>query len=183
MGKLELLAETTSGYHLLTFDVLRYEHIQGKPPLLSGSDCVKLGLVKIHADEIHSLGTPRGTATLQKPHPEPLVQMSTPENSHARNMPILHKPIPELRMLDDPRPNTLLPSCPAQMTLQWVLEAFPDVHTKLGQFGKLVSFDLDPNVTPVHDPSAASSKTCPNQEQLDKMESEGKICRQYEPTT
>jgi len=55
MGKLELLAETTAGYHLLTFHVLRDLHIQGKPPLLSGSDCVKLGLVKIRADEIHSL--------------------------------------------------------------------------------------------------------------------------------
>ena len=49
MGELELLAETTAGYHPLTFHVLRDAHIQGKPPLLSGSDCVKLGLVKIHA--------------------------------------------------------------------------------------------------------------------------------------
>ena len=57
MGKLQLLAETTTGYHLLTFHVLRDAHIQGKPSLLSGSDCVKLGLVKIRADEIHSFGT------------------------------------------------------------------------------------------------------------------------------
>ena len=32
MGKLELLAETTAGYHLLTFHVLRDAHIQGNPP-------------------------------------------------------------------------------------------------------------------------------------------------------
>jgi len=32
MGKLELLAETTTGYHLLTFHVLRDSQIQGKPP-------------------------------------------------------------------------------------------------------------------------------------------------------
>ena len=63
MGKLELLAETTAGYHLLTFHVLRGAHIQGKPPLLSGSDYVKLGLVKIRAEEIHSFGTSPGTAT------------------------------------------------------------------------------------------------------------------------
>ena len=31
MGKLELLAETTTGYHLLTFHVLRDSQIQGKP--------------------------------------------------------------------------------------------------------------------------------------------------------
>lgn len=177
MGKLELLAETTAGYHLLTFHVLRDLHIQGKPPLLSGSDCVKLGLVKIRADEIHSLGTSRGTATLQKPHSEPPVQLPTPENSHARETPVP-------RMFDVPHPNTSLPSCPANMTLEWVLKAFPDVHTGLGQFGKPVSFDLDPTVTPVHDaihrqPVARHARI---KGQLDKMESEGKICRQYEPT-
>ena len=63
MGKLELLAETTAGYHLLTFNVLRDVHIQGKPPLLFGSDCVKMGLVKICADKIHSFGTSPGAAT------------------------------------------------------------------------------------------------------------------------
>ena len=41
MAKLQLLAETSVGYHLLTFQVSRGSHIQGKPPLLSGSDCVK----------------------------------------------------------------------------------------------------------------------------------------------
>ena len=84
MGKLELLAETTAGHYLLTFHVLRDSHIQGKPPLLSGSDCVRLGLVKIRADD--SLGTSRGTAILQKAHPELPVQLPTPENSHARDI-------------------------------------------------------------------------------------------------
>ena len=184
MGKLELLAETTAGYHLVTFHVLRDAHIQGKPPLLSGSDCVKLGLVKIRADEIHSFGTSPGTATHQKPHSEPPVQLPTAKNSHTRDMPTLPDPIPAPRMFDDPRPNISLPPCPAKITLEWVLEAFPDVHTGLGLFGKPDSFDLDPNITPVHDaihrqPVARHAKI---KEQLDKMESEGKICRQYEPT-
>ena len=51
LGKLELLAETATGYHLLTFQ------IPGKLPLLSGSDCVHLGLVKICANEVHSVST------------------------------------------------------------------------------------------------------------------------------
>ena len=34
MAKLQLLAETSVGYHLLTFQVSRGSHIQGKPPLL-----------------------------------------------------------------------------------------------------------------------------------------------------
>ncbi len=70
------------------------------------------------------------------------------------------------------------------MTLDWVLKAFPDVHTGLEQLGKPVSFDLDPKANPVHDaihrqPVARHAKI---KEQLDKMESEGKICRQYAPT-
>ena len=184
MGKLELIAETTAGYHLLTFHVLRDAHIQGKPPLLSGSDCVKLGLVKIRADEIHSFGTSPGAATHQKPHPKPPVQLPTPENSPNRDTPIIPDPIPAPRMFDNRRPNISLPFCPAKMTLEWVLEAFPDVHTGLEQFGKPVAFDLGPNVTPVHNaihwqPVARHAKT---KEQLDKMESKGKICRQHEPT-
>jgi len=153
MGKLKLLADTTAGYYLLTFQVLRDVHIQGKPPFLSGSDCVELPL-------------------------------PTPENSPTRDTPIIRDLIPAPRMLDDPRPNISLPSCPIKVTLEWVLEAFTDMHTGLGQFGKPVAFDLDPNVTPVHDsihrqPVTRHAKI---KEQLGKMESEGKICRQYEPT-
>ena len=89
MGKLELLAETKAWFQLLTFHVLRDPHIQGKPPLLFGSDYVKVGLVKICADEIHSLDTSRGTPTLQKLQREAPAQLPTPENSHASDMPIL----------------------------------------------------------------------------------------------
>jgi len=143
---------------------------------------VKLGLVKIRADEIHSFGTSPG-ATHQKPHSAPPVQLPTPENSHTRDTPMLPDPIPVPRMFYDPRPNISLPSCPAKMTLERVLEAFDDMHTGLGQFGKPVAFDLDPNVTPVHDaiyrqPVARRAKV---KGQLDKMESVGKICRHYEP--
>ena len=150
-GKLELPAETKAGFHVLTFHVLRDPHMQGKPPLLSGSDCGKEGLVKIRADKIQSLDTSRGPATLQTPQREAPAQLPTPENSHASDMPMLSGRITALRMFDYPRANISLPSCPTKMTLEWVLEAFPDVHTGLSQFGKPVSFDFDPNVTAVHD--------------------------------
>jgi len=70
------------------------------------------------------------------------------------------------------------------VTLEWVLETFPDLHIGLGQFGRPVVFYLDPNVTPVDDaihrqPVARHAKI---KERLDKMESEEKICRPYEPT-
>ena len=104
------------------------------------------------------LGTSRSTATLETPRSEPPVQLPTPDNSHASNLPKPPEPIPASRMFDVPHPNTSLSSLPAKMTLEWVLKAFPDVHTGLGQLGKPVCFDLDPEVTPVHLP-AASSKT------------------------
>ena len=181
MGKLELLAETTTGYHLLTFQVLRDSQIQGKPPLSSGSDCVNLGLVKIRADEVHSVGSP---LCAQKPHTEASTPLPTADNSHARDMPMNPEPISSPCMFDVPHSNTTLPARPDTVTLKWVLEAFPDVHTGLGAFGRPVSFDLDLTVTPIHDdihqqPVARHAKI---KEQLDKMESEGKICRQCKPT-
>ena len=58
------------------------------------------------------------------------------------------------------------------------------MHTGLGQFGRPFSFELDPKVIPVHDtihqqPLARHAKI---KEQSHEMESEGKICRQNEPT-
>ena len=66
----------------------------------------------------------------------------------------------------------------------WFLKVFSGVHAGLGQFGKPFSFNFNPLVTLVHDaihrqPLARHAKI---KEQFDKMESEGKICRQYEPT-
>ena len=70
LGKLELLAETATGYQLLAFHnmfILGDLQILGKPPLLSGSDCVYLGLVKICANEVHSVSSPLRPVTV-KPH-------------------------------------------------------------------------------------------------------------------
>jgi len=83
-----------------------------------------------------------------------------------------------------PLSNPTPPAKPATITSKWGLEAFPDVHTGLGQFGRPFPFELDPKVIPVHDtihqqPLARYAKI---KEQLHKIEREGKICRQYEPT-
>ena len=125
-----------------------------------------------------------GTATVQKRNPEASGQLPTADNVQARDIPMPPELIRAPRMFDVPHPNSSLPTRPATITLEWVLKAFPDVPTGLGQFGRLVTFDLDPKVTPVHDaihrqPVAWHAKI---KEQLHKMESEGKICRQYEPT-
>ena len=93
---------------------------------------------------------------------------------------------PVERMFDVSSPNSTRKQMvtPGKINLKWVLETFADVHKGLGQFGRPISFDLDPSVTPVHDaihtqPVARHIKI---KEELDRMEEEGKICRQYEPT-
>jgi len=126
---------------------------------------VNLGLVKIHAYEVHSVRSPLSAEKNQKPHIEASTPLPTADNSHARNMRMHPEPI------SSPR--------------KWVLEAFPDVHTGLGEFGRPVSFDSDPTVThsnPVHDAMTPVALHAKIKKQLNKMESEGKICRQYEPT-
>ena len=54
LGQISLLCERRDKYHALTFQVLP-EHMGQKPALLSGKDCEKMGLIKIHADEVYSL--------------------------------------------------------------------------------------------------------------------------------
>lgn len=126
MGKLRIAGRNHSR---VPTHVLRDSQIQGKPPLLSGSDRVKLGMVKFRADETHSVESSLGPATVQKPHPEASAQLPTAKNSHPRDMPRHPEPISSLRMFEVPHPNPTLPTRPAMLTLEWVLEAFSDVHT------------------------------------------------------
>ena len=56
-------------------------------------------------------------------HPEPPVQLPTPENLHTRDMAKPPEPIPAQGMFD-PHPNTSLPSCPAKMKLRWLSSGF-----------------------------------------------------------
>ncbi|KAK2551056.1 hypothetical protein P5673_028114 [Acropora cervicornis] len=54
-GQDDLVCERQDRYVTLTFQILPDSPIGSKPALLSGSDSERLGLVTIHADEIHSL--------------------------------------------------------------------------------------------------------------------------------
>ena len=105
---------------------------------------MNLGLVKIRADEVHSVGSPLSAEKNQKPHTEASTPLPTADNLHARDMPMHPEPISSPRMFDVPHSNTTPPARPDTITLKWVLEVFPDAHTGLGEFGRPVSFDLDP---------------------------------------
>ena len=55
LRQIDLLCERNRTFETLTFQVLSRDIMMNKPALLSGSDCEKLGLIKITADEIFSL--------------------------------------------------------------------------------------------------------------------------------
>ena len=54
LGQIELLYEWNKIFQTLTFQVRSRDTMINKPTILSGSDCEKLGLIKITADEIFS---------------------------------------------------------------------------------------------------------------------------------
>ena len=54
-GQVELVCERKNQYETLTFQVLPDSCIGSKPALLSGSDSERLGLIRVNADDIHSL--------------------------------------------------------------------------------------------------------------------------------
>ena len=56
-GQVDLVCKLQDKYETLTFQILPDSSIGSKPALLSGSDSEKLGLVTVHADEIHSLSS------------------------------------------------------------------------------------------------------------------------------
>ena len=52
IGQVSLVCERKKKYHTLTFQILPSHVMENKPPLLSGNDSEKLGLVNIHAYEV-----------------------------------------------------------------------------------------------------------------------------------
>ena len=47
VGQVELVCETQGKFHTLQFQLLNKDVMGSRPPLLSGSDCVRLGLIEI----------------------------------------------------------------------------------------------------------------------------------------
>ena len=69
--------------------------------------------MKIHADEVHSVGSPPSAVRVQKPHIEASTPVRTADNSHARDISMHPEPIPSPHMFDVPHPSTT-PSTKAQ---------------------------------------------------------------------
>ena len=50
VGQIDLVCETQGKFHTLQFQLLNKDVMGSQPPLLSGSDCVRLGLVEIRGN-------------------------------------------------------------------------------------------------------------------------------------
>ena len=112
--------------------------VKGKPLLPSCSDCAKLTPVKTPAIEVHWRGTSHGTGTLSNPHLEPQFSCQqprsrTPETFLCHRNQYLHH-----TCLIFSHPNIPFPSRPATITLEWVLRAFPNIHTGWNSVGGLL---------------------------------------------
>ena len=65
VGQVELVCETQGKFHTLQFQLLTKDVMGSQPPLLSGSDCVRLGLIEIGRNTCCSLDrtNPKGEAS------------------------------------------------------------------------------------------------------------------------
>ena len=106
----------------------------GKPPLLSGSDCVHLKLVKICVDEVHSVSL---STVDVKPH-------LMADNSRHRDMPRKPEPTSSPRVSNVTHFNTTGKARSPTQTMKWVFDKFQYVHNGLGQLGRPVTLDKDP---------------------------------------
>lgn len=57
LGRVQLLCHRQAKYQILEFQVVPSTQFQNKPALISGIDSRRLGLIDIHADEVHAINT------------------------------------------------------------------------------------------------------------------------------
>ncbi len=160
VGQVELICERDSRFHTLTFQVLPDDVMIGKPPLLSGTDCVRLGLVQVDADEVHHLCNHIDNGAPNECNPPPCP-------SKPIKLPCARK----------------LPS-PGSLTKNDLLTEYEDVFKGLGYLGPPVSFSIDDTVTPVSMPvhRVPVSKRQKEKETLDRYEKAGILVKVTEPT-
>ena len=170
LGEVQLICERDSQFHLLLFQVISDDIMQGKPALISGTDSVKLGLVTVDADEIFQISPPLICNHIQdgqvndnprevcKPKPKPSRPVSIPGS---RNLPKAGK-----------------------LTKAAVLKQYDEVFNGLGHLGPPVSFKIDPNVTPVSMPvhRIPVAKRAKEKETLDRYVKAGILAKVTEPT-
>ena len=162
----------TGRYVTLTFEILPDSSIGSKPALLSGSDSERLGLITVHADEIHSLSSEVQTTTAK--HENLLgIQCSRlwdVASHHVETIPETKVTMAcnHLRQLHETTANPCNPApspskpikilskrqlpLPGQLRKEDILDQYADTFKGLGQLGPPIHFQVDENVQPVQMP-------------------------------
>lgn len=58
LGQVDLVCKRKNKYNLLTFQILPADIMETKPALLSRKNCERMGLIKVHADEVRPAAVP-----------------------------------------------------------------------------------------------------------------------------
>lgn len=206
-GQVELVCERKNQYETLTFQVLPDSCIGSKPALLSGSDSERLGLIRVHADDIHSLDSAVDHLPSTQHETPPDLQASRQLDDDGAEQQIESMPEPPMVMscnhlrqihetsadLCNPSPsasrpvkvppNRRLPS-PGQLQKKHVLDQYPDTFEGLGQLGSPVHFQIDESVQPVQMPvhRIPVAKREQEKQALDRYVEQGVITKVNEPT-
>ena len=190
IGQVELVCEKAEKYETLIFQILPDTIMGPKPALLSGSDSEPLGLIKVQADEIHSLPSileASGTAESSQPSGDKNPSgTSAPPNdtepsTQCNHLQQIHK-ITTDQCHPSPSPsvtsNCRLPP-PSSLTKGDVLSQYSDSFEGISNLGPPVHFQVDEHVRPVQMPvhRIPVAKRTREKEALDKYTAEGIIAK------
>ena len=174
--------------------------MMNKSALLSGSDCEKLGLIKITADEIFSLTSAVTDSTgkrapINKPIPGtegPTIKTNCAPKEEPKShleQPSDHEPS---RDKSEPSPSKLIliptKRClppPGELTQEHILQQYPENFEGLGCLGRPVHFKVKSNISPVQMPihRVPVAKRIKEKEALDRDVAAGVIKKEEEPTS
>ena len=208
VGQVELVCEKSNKFETLVFQILPDTVMGQKPPLLSGSDSERLGLIKIKADEIHSLSSEVKRNAKGKCEALPSFQ-TLPRQVRGRTPPDATWANPTGTSLScnhlqqvhevtadpcQPAPSPSVPlkvtsnrqlPPPGSLTKANILEQYADSFEGLGNLGPPVHFQIDESVQPVQMPvhRIPVAKREKEKEALDRYVKEGVLAKVSEPTS
>ena len=204
IGQVELGCEKAEKYETLVFQILPDTLMGPKPAILSGIDSERLGLIKVQADEIHSLSsTVEASGTVEPSQPigdentsgtsaprkntEPTTQCNHLQQIHEITTDQCHpspSPSPPIMVTSNRRLPPLGSLTKGKCTKSDYSE-YSDSFEGIGNLGPPVHFQVDEHVRPVQMPihRIPVAKCTREKEALDKYTAEGIIAKVSEPTS
>ena len=137
MGQIKLICDRNGKFHTIKFQVLPEMVMKGKPALLSGTVCEKLGLVQVDADEVYSLAQQKKATENDKLYSG---SMHNTNNMNSNDVTSTSrttcKKLPPL----------------GKLTKDDILQNYSENFEGIGLLGPPVHFDINPDITPIQMP-------------------------------